>query len=243
MSSALLHLALLLFAAALLPPVFRRWTAPPDGIVVHAVHARTPTEAHPLPRLQWTNLTPNPYTAVVFEDIQVSDVFFDAEEPTESEDWRREGDVTEVFAAASVEAAPLGERTVVARHPPNPASGPPTTVVRRSSPQVHPPPAPPERARAHVRRGFSRPAKLKSKLRPAYPENMRLAGSTATVVLEVSVGADGRASAVRVLSGDTPRDFARSAIAAAKGARYRPALRDGRRVPGVVRMRIRYRLQ
>ncbi|MBI3828012.1 MAG: energy transducer TonB [Planctomycetes bacterium] len=91
--------------------------------------------------------------------------------------------------------------------------------------------------------GLTRPTQLKGSLNPAYPEGERKGGRTATVLLEVFVDAKGRVQEIRVISGEDGNAFVSSAIAAARGARYGPALEDGNPVPGCLKLRINYRLE
>ncbi|MCW5889674.1 MAG: energy transducer TonB [bacterium] len=62
-------------------------------------------------------------------------------------------------------------------------------------------------------------------VKPAYPQEARSTGKQGTVILKVTILADGSVSKVEVLRGDEP--FVSSAIAAVKTWKYKPALHKG----------------
>ncbi len=92
-------------------------------------------------------------------------------------------------------------------------------------------------------RGPTREVRVTKELAPVYPESERQAGRTASVLLEIQIDAQGKPVAIDVLSKEAPEAFIRSAVAAAKSARFEPALEDGRPVPGQVRRNIVFRLK
>ncbi|MGH9366533.1 MAG: TonB family protein, partial [Thermoanaerobaculia bacterium] len=86
------------------------------------------------------------------------------------------------------------------------------------------------------------PATLLSKVEPVYPEIARRGGAEGTVVLEATVGADGRVLRVDVVRG-LPLGLSEAAADAVRRWRYRPA--RGRSGPVVSRkeVRIEFRLR
>jgi protein TonB len=77
---------------------------------------------------------------------------------------------------------------------------------------------------------------------PVYPSRQRALGREGTVVLRVTVEADGRARDLVVVmsAGD---EFDAAAREAASAARFRPALRAGQPVASSVTLRVRFHLQ
>ena len=78
---------------------------------------------------------------------------------------------------------------------------------------------------------------------PVYPRQSRLRGEQGTVVVEVSLDADGTASLLRVVDDAGFPRLAEAALAAVKKARFRPAFQDGRPVACIVRIPFRFRLR
>jgi TonB family protein len=74
--------------------------------------------------------------------------------------------------------------------------------------------------------------KIVSRKPPEYPEKASEARLTGTVVMDVTVGIDGRVSDVQVLRG-IPL-LSRAAVSAVRKWRYEPLLLDGRPVPFVI---------
>ena len=91
--------------------------------------------------------------------------------------------------------------------------------------------------------GIGRRAHLKTEINPSYPESMRKEGQTAVVQLLVSVGIDGRAQEVKVLSEKVNSEFIEPAVSAARNARYEPALENGKPIASNMRISIRFVLQ
>jgi TonB family protein len=82
--------------------------------------------------------------------------------------------------------------------------------------------------------------KVIKKVEPLYPEIARRAGVEGTVILEVSTDAQGRVTAVKVLSSIPLLDQA--AVDAVKQWVYAPPLVDGRPQPAVFTVPVRFRL-
>lgn len=78
--------------------------------------------------------------------------------------------------------------------------------------------------------------------RPPYPERRRRMGDEAVLKLKLTIGANGRVTAVEPI-GDMPRDFLRSAQRHIKNVwRYAPATEDGRNVQSVKTITLRFTL-
>ncbi len=121
--------------------------------------------------------------------------------------------------------------------PPESPPPPPLVVAAASSPPPPPPPAASAGA-AHVERA----SPLASNRRPANPTESRRRGEEGTVVLLLSLGADGAIAQVAIeASSGFPR-LDEAAVAAAWGWRFRPARADGMGVPSVARQRVAFRL-
>ena len=78
---------------------------------------------------------------------------------------------------------------------------------------------------------------------PAYPRESRLRGEEGTVVVEVTVGADGVASGFNVVDDAGFPRLASAALAAVRKARFRPAIENGRPVACSVKIPFRFRLR
>jgi len=78
---------------------------------------------------------------------------------------------------------------------------------------------------------------------PAYPRESRLRGEEGTVVVEVTVGADGVASDFRVVDDAGFPRLADAALAAVRKARFRPAVENARAVACRVKIPFRFRLR
>ncbi|MDX9868214.1 MAG: energy transducer TonB [Kiritimatiellia bacterium] len=84
---------------------------------------------------------------------------------------------------------------------------------------------------------------LERTIRPVYPIGARRRGEEGTVILDVTVGPDGRAVAVtRVASSGFP-ELDRAAERAAAQARFRPGTRDGKPVASAARLTLIFRLR
>lgn len=101
------------------------------------------------------------------------------------------------------------------------------------SPAPKPPPKP---------KGPSRPPRVLDWTDPPYPEQARQQGIEGTVVLKLTVGADGRPRNVSVArsAGHTALDQA--AVAHVRKTRFSPALREGDAVAAAISFRVRFRL-
>jgi TonB family protein len=78
---------------------------------------------------------------------------------------------------------------------------------------------------------------------PVYPRESRLRGEEGTVVVEVTVGADGVPSGFRVVDDAGFPRLAGAALAAVRKARFRPAIENGRAVACSVKIPFRFRLR
>lgn len=88
-------------------------------------------------------------------------------------------------------------------------------------------------ARGQPAAGALAPPRLASSVQPAYPDG---AEGDASVLLAVTVGADGSVRDLRVLEGTEP--FAAAALRAVGAARFSPATRDGQPVAATIRFRV-----
>jgi TonB family protein len=86
------------------------------------------------------------------------------------------------------------------------------------------------------------PAALLSKVDPVYPDLARRAGKEGTVVLEATIGKDGRVTHVEVVNG-LPFGLSEAALAAVKLWRYRPARGPSGPVASRKEVRIEFRLR
>jgi protein TonB len=77
---------------------------------------------------------------------------------------------------------------------------------------------------------------------PAYPAAARRRRVEGTVLLEVTVGVDGRAREVRVNRSSGADDLDEAAMAAVRGWTFVPATRAGERIEGAVEVPVRFRL-
>jgi protein TonB len=100
-------------------------------------------------------------------------------------------------------------------------------------PKLEPPPKP---------RGTSRPPKVLNWTDPPYPEQARQQGVEGTVVLQLTVGADGLPGNVRVSRSSGHAALDEAAIAHVRRARFSSALKDGRAVPMPMTFRVKFRL-
>ena len=100
-------------------------------------------------------------------------------------------------------------------------------------PKLEPPPKP---------RGPSRPPKVLDWTDPPYPEQARRQGVEGTVVLQLTVGADGSPGDVRVSRSSGHAALDEAAIAHVRRARFSPALKDGKAVPMPMTFRVKFHL-
>lgn len=114
------------------------------------------------------------------------------------------------------------------------------------------PPPPPQPAPAPVREPDPRPITAEStrtdvpvpvsRPAPAYPLNALRNRDEGTVVVRIEVDAEGKVDGVRVLSRSGSRELDRAAVQAARRWTFRPAMRDGKPVPGAVEAPITFSL-
>ena len=86
------------------------------------------------------------------------------------------------------------------------------------------------------------PATIVSKVGPAYPEAARRAGVEGTVVLQVTIGADGRVTSVDVVRG-LPLGLSEAAASAVRRWQYRPARGRSGPIASRKEVRIEFRLR
>lgn len=86
------------------------------------------------------------------------------------------------------------------------------------------------------------PKKVKD-VKPVFPESMREAGLTGVVPLEAVIGVDGTVSSVRVLSAQIHPDFALAAADAVRRWQFTPTLLNGKPVPVVMTVTVRFDLE
>jgi TonB family protein len=90
--------------------------------------------------------------------------------------------------------------------------------------------------------GFTPPALLVFE-KPPYPERARRLGVEGDVVLRLQVDAQGRVTGVEVVTGvSRTGGIDDAAVAAARSARFRPAVQDGRAVPSTFLLTLPFRL-
>ena len=77
---------------------------------------------------------------------------------------------------------------------------------------------------------------------PIYPYQLRRLGREATVKLELLIGADGSIRNIRVLK-SAGAEFDRAAIEAIRASRFAPGRVNGRAVPVLMRVPVRFRLR
>ncbi len=104
-------------------------------------------------------------------------------------------------------------------------------------PSDPPPPALPAPVRVG---GMVQAPKLVTRVNPEYPEIARSARTTATLILEATVGPDGRVTDVHILRGQPLFDAA--AVAAVSQWRYQPLLLNGVPVPFIVTVTLNFNL-
>jgi len=90
--------------------------------------------------------------------------------------------------------------------------------------------------------GSDHPASFASQQPPDYPADALAAGQSGTVVLLVTVGADGSPIRVVVEKSSHVRSLDRAAVEAAKTWRFRPAVRRGQYADAVVRVPVTFNL-
>jgi protein TonB len=115
------------------------------------------------------------------------------------------------------------------------------TPEAATAPPPPPPPKPKPKPPARPA-GPTRPPKVINWRDPPYPQQARQQGVEGTVVLRLTVGADGRARDVRVSRSSGHAALDRAAVSHVKKARFSPALKEGRRVPTVITFKVKFHL-
>ena len=77
---------------------------------------------------------------------------------------------------------------------------------------------------------------------PAYPLAARRLGEEGVVLVRVQVDVDGQPGALRVVEGSGFVELDHAALAALRTWRFLPAQRGGERLPGVIDVPVRFRL-
>jgi len=93
-----------------------------------------------------------------------------------------------------------------------------------------------------IPKGPSRPPRVLNWTDPPYPEQARQQGIEGTVVLKLTVGADGSARNVTVSRSAGHAALDQAAVAHVRKTRFSPALRDGDAVTAAITFRVRFRL-
>lgn len=137
-----------------------------------------------------------------------------------------------------------------APRPPPPAPVPPRPPAAPPAPAEPAPPTPGPSVESSEAAGDggaaghvdARPS-LDRPIRPVYPLGARRRGEEGTVVLDVKVAADGRASGVTLVRSSGFAELDRSAERAAAQARFNPATRGGHPVESAARLTLVFRLR
>ena len=87
------------------------------------------------------------------------------------------------------------------------------------------------------------PAKKKKERKPPYPETLKSQGIEGDVVLMVTLDAEGKITAVKILKGALQPEFNESARKTALEDEYEPALKNGVPVPQTLTFTTRFRLE
>jgi periplasmic protein TonB len=126
---------------------------------------------------------------------------------------------------------------------PAPAPSVATSALQPQAPSVPAPAAGPASSdRVYGEGEVDRAAAPEGAIEPLYPSRQRMLGREGTVVLLVTVAADGRARSLEVVT-SAGGEFDAAAREAASAARFRPALRAGQPVASTVTLRVRFHLQ
>jgi len=124
--------------------------------------------------------------------------------------------------------------------------GPPTpTIVPDIGPVIEQPLQPPlatelPKEPVKVAARLSTPADL---LRPPYPESKRRLEEEATLRLRLSIDERGRVTAVEPIGAADPEFLSSARKHLLRNWRYKPATEDGRAVPSVLNVTLRFRLE
>ncbi len=79
-------------------------------------------------------------------------------------------------------------------------------------------------------------------IRPTYPETARRQGIQGSVVLQLKIDQFGAVRDLEVIESDPPEVFDEVSLKAFESARFQPAMRDGRPVRSLVRIRVMFEL-
>ena len=126
---------------------------------------------------------------------------------------------------------------------PPPPEEPPVVFDDPSPVDVQaPPPAPPAPPAPQPDIGASVDISSKNMNPPQYPREEMRRGVTGTVILVITVDANGNATDVQVESSSGNRNLDRSAVKAARNWRFNPGVSGGRKVGGRVRVPVEFKL-
>ncbi len=120
--------------------------------------------------------------------------------------------------------------------PPPVISDTPTPMSTQATPAPPAPPPPAQSMEASVDNAW------KERNPPEYPREALANGITGTVVLVITVNADGEPIDVRVEKSSHDRSLDRAAVDAAKKWKFSPKIDNGKRVEGLVRVPVVFNL-
>jgi periplasmic protein TonB len=143
------------------------------------------------------------------------------------------GQVFEPLPVPTQDAATDSRRMVT----PDPGMRP--QVVEAPRPDAPPPTREPPRAASAAPSQTSAPVAIDTPA-PRYPPEALRRGVSGEVLLRIEVDADGRPHAMDIVRSSGSRELDRAALVAARGWRFRPALRDGRPVAATVQVPIQF---
>lgn len=190
----------------------------------------------PLPALERPALPPSETDAPPLAEMEPApEVVFDTEALSDQAlpaDHALTTAFSEIRITANLEhipKRPAGKSTTQAQ-----TDAPPPRLPAPQAPVAHP-------AAAVKPGGPTTSARLLRPIEPVYPERQRRSGAVASVVLLLELDAEGRVRDVSAVSTEVHADFVRSAISAARAARFEPARDNGRAISAQVRVIINYR--
>ena len=132
---------------------------------------------------------------------------------------------------------------------PTPALRPPSSALRPPSSSLSPAaPGPqatlqPDNAGGGTHGRVDAHPSLERAIKPNYPIGSRRRGEEGTVILDVTVAADGRAASVSRVSSSGFQELDLAAERAAAQARFKPGTRDGKAVESAARLTLIFRLR
>lgn len=100
-----------------------------------------------------------------------------------------------------------------------------------------------ERAEARAKARADREVRPIARVEPDYPVAAARAQEEGTVIVRVSVGADGAPTDVGIARRSGSRDLDRAALNAVRKWRFSPAVKDGKQIASVVEVPVDFKLQ